>query len=192
MLERRYSEADVAAIFQGATETLAPQRSAFVWTEGMTLAQLQEICRPIGLSIHMGRTVGLYRSISEREWEQMIVDLRESSVSGRTATLEALLAPTPSGIRLRLKPFNADASAFMASVWRRRSRRGDADRRPDQWRGEPGHDVVSRYGRDRGGDSPLGRCTFRVGRRRAAASSKRPFPASQGRTCGIASGEAQT
>lgn len=151
MPERRFSEAEVAAIFQRATEAPTPQRSAMVSSEGMTLAQLQEIGREVGIApeavahaaqtlvdtgnpttrrfigfpIGVGRSVDLDRKVSEQEWEQIVVDLRQTfDARGRlkqeggfrqwtNGNLQALLEPTPTGTRLRLKTFNGSARAFM-------------------------------------------------------------------------------
>ncbi|MEO5568795.1 MAG: hypothetical protein ABIR92_09895 [Gemmatimonadaceae bacterium] len=153
MPERRFSEAEVAAIFQRATEAPTPQRSALVSSEGMSLAQLQEIGREVGIApeavahaaqtlndtgaptdrrfigfpIGVGRSVELDRKISEQEWEQIVVDLRQTfDARGRlkqeggfrqwtNGNLQALLEPTPTGTRLRLKTYNANARAFMVA-----------------------------------------------------------------------------
>jgi hypothetical protein len=113
MSERRYGDEEVAAIFQAAAEL--QQRAALdssasgaamvpagASTEGMTLGQLQEIGKEVGipgdlvaqaagsldqrgrssvrrflgLPIGVGRTVQLPRRLSETEWERLVVDLR--------------------------------------------------------------------------------------------------------------------
>lgn len=151
MPERRFTDDEVAQIFQRATEVHAPQRSALTSTEGMTLAELQEIGREagiapdavafaarslvdagvptgrtfLGLPIAVGRTVDLERKISDQEWEQIVVDLRQTfDARGRVkhegsfrqwtnGNLQALLEPTPTGHRFRLKTLNANARAMM-------------------------------------------------------------------------------
>jgi hypothetical protein len=151
MPERRFTDAEVAEIFQRATEVQAPQRSALTSTDGMTLAELQEIGREAGIApdavaiaarslvdagvqtgrtllgfpIGVGRTVDLERKISDQEWEQIVVDLRQTfDARGRVrqegsfhqwtnGNLQALLEPTPTGHRLRLKTFNANARNMM-------------------------------------------------------------------------------
>ena len=69
----------------------------------------------------MGRTVSLQRTLTEAEWERLVVDLREtfdargslrSEGSFRQWTngnLQALLEPTPTGHRLRLRTMKGDA-----------------------------------------------------------------------------------
>lgn len=107
MTERRYNEEEVAAIFTRASQAQAAQQNGLVplaSDEGMTLAQLQDIGREVGIdpqqiaaaarsvgrtgrpttrkflgfTIGVGRTVELDRKISEAEWERLVVDLRET------------------------------------------------------------------------------------------------------------------
>lgn len=103
MTERRYTDTEVARIFQRAAE--AQQQSSPVplaSREGMTLGALQEIGAEVGLPpdliarearaldvlgepftrtllglpISVGRTVTLPRRLGEPEWERLVVDLR--------------------------------------------------------------------------------------------------------------------
>ncbi|MEP7066279.1 MAG: hypothetical protein ABI889_09625 [Gemmatimonadota bacterium] len=103
MPERRYDEDEVAAIFLKAAEgpqSTAPQSSR---SDGMTLAELQDIGREVGISpeavasaaksvelratsggrtilgmpIGVSRSVELGRRLSESEWEHLVVELRE-------------------------------------------------------------------------------------------------------------------
>jgi hypothetical protein len=151
MSERRYSDSEIAEIFQRATEAPHPQRSALVSSEGMTLAELQEIGREagiapesvaqaarsltlspqptlrrfLGLPIAVGRSMDLDRKITDAEWEQIVVDLRQTfDARGRVreegsfrqwtnGNLQALVEPTPTGNRLRLKTLNANARTLM-------------------------------------------------------------------------------
>jgi hypothetical protein len=102
--ERRYNEKEVAAIFERATEVQQTARRQLAPGEGMTLEELQEIGREVGippalvaqaagsidqarrpasrtylgLPIAVGRTVELGRRLSDEEWERMVVDLRET------------------------------------------------------------------------------------------------------------------
>ncbi len=104
MTERRYSEEEVAAIFERAAEAQQTARRHLPPGEGMTLADLQEIGREVGIppelvaqaaqSIHepsrqpsrrflglpigVGRTLDLERRLSDAEWERLVVDLRET------------------------------------------------------------------------------------------------------------------
>ena len=50
MSERRYSDEEVAAIFARATETQESQPRRNTPGEGMTLAELQEIGREVGIA----------------------------------------------------------------------------------------------------------------------------------------------
>lgn len=101
MTERRYTEEEVAAIIERAPEAQQSGRRQLPAGEGMTLADLQEIGKEIGvtpeliahaarsieqagqptarqflgLPIGVGRTVDLDRRLSEEEWERLVVDL---------------------------------------------------------------------------------------------------------------------
>lgn len=104
MPARRYNEEEVAAIIQRATEAPdAPQRQMPA-TEGMTLAQIQEIGREVGVSpdviaraaaaldqvaktstrrmlgipIGVRHSVELERKITDAEWERLVSDLRDT------------------------------------------------------------------------------------------------------------------
>ena len=104
MTEPRYSEEEVAAIFERAAEAQQTARRHLPPGDGMTLAELQEIGREVGipaelvaqaarsmdrtgpparrtllgLPIGVGRTVDLDRRLSDEEWERLVVDLRET------------------------------------------------------------------------------------------------------------------
>lgn len=104
MTERRYSEAEVTAIFRHATEAQRSGPSPPTPTEGLTLAQLQEIGREVGIApglvteaaraldgerrpatrrflglpIGVGRSMELPRRLSEAEWEHLVIDLRQT------------------------------------------------------------------------------------------------------------------
>src|SRR5207248_8953867 len=111
MAERRYTDEETAAIFKAAAEV---QQAAFTTPAagatapnaagGMTLAQLHEIGREVGipselvtraahglerggrvsvrrflgLPVGVARTVPLQRTLTEAEWERLVVDLRET------------------------------------------------------------------------------------------------------------------
>ncbi len=153
MTERRYSEEEVAAIFERAAEAQHTPRRQLPRSEGMTLADLQDIGREVGISpelvaeaarsmdragraasrrflglpIGVGRTVDLDRRISDDEWERLVVDLRETFDARGTVrsdgtfrewtngNLQALLEPTPTGHRLRLRTVKGDARGFMSA-----------------------------------------------------------------------------
>jgi len=154
MTERRYSEEEVAEIFERAAEA---QKKSNVPTsssaEGTSLAELQEIGREVGLppelvaraahslvtkaktegrtvlglSIGVGRTVELPRPLTEAEWHRLVVDLRATfDARGKISeqgpfkqwtngNLQALLEPTPTGQRLRLKTFKGSAVSLMGT-----------------------------------------------------------------------------
>jgi len=104
MSERRYTDDEIAKIFEHATEAQQATRRLPASGEGMTLADLQEIGRDVGippalvtdaaysldrdrrsdsrtllgLPIGVGRTVELDRHLSQAEWERLVVDLRET------------------------------------------------------------------------------------------------------------------
>lgn len=151
MTERRYGEEEVAKIFERAAEAQQTARRQLPPGEGMTLADLQEIGREVGippelvtqaavtldqvgppasrrflgLPIGVGRTIELDRTLSDEEWERLVVDLRETFDARGTVrqdgslrqwtngNLQALLEPTESGHRLRLQTVKGDARAMM-------------------------------------------------------------------------------
>jgi hypothetical protein len=88
MSERRYTDEEVATIFE----------------------------RAAGLPIGVGRTVELDRPRSDSDWERLVADLRETFEARgmvrydgpfrqwTNGNLQALIEPTPSGHRLRWKP----------------------------------------------------------------------------------------
>ena len=105
MNERRYSDTEVAEIFQRATEAQQQGgRIPLASGDGMTLSAIQEIGREVGLPpelvaraakslerggrpftrrfvglpIGVGRTVELERRLTNTEWERLVVDLRET------------------------------------------------------------------------------------------------------------------
>lgn len=105
MSERRYTDTEVAEIFQRATEAQQQGgRIPLASGDGMTLGALQEIGkevglppelvaraakslerggrpftrRIVGLPIGVGRTVELERRLTDSEWERLVVDLRET------------------------------------------------------------------------------------------------------------------
>jgi len=153
MTERRYTEDEVAAIFERAANAQQAGRRQLPSGEGMTLADLQEIGRDVGipaelvtqaarsldrggpsssrtllgLPIGVGVTIDLDRRLSEREWESLVVDLRETFDARGTVrshgsfrqwtngNLQALLEPTQTGERLRLRTLKGDARAFIGA-----------------------------------------------------------------------------
>lgn len=151
MSDRRYSEAEVAEIFRQAAEAQQTARRQLPSGEGMTLTDLQEIGREVGippelvsqaaqgldragaparrrflgLPLGVGRTVELGRRLTDDEWDQLVVDLRETfHARGKVrqdgslrqwtnGNLQALLEPTPQGDRLRLRTMHGNARGLM-------------------------------------------------------------------------------
>ena len=152
-MERRYSETEVSAIFERAAKASEAEgtRVPLASSEGMTLAQLQEIGREVGLSpvavadaalsvdrggrqttrkmlgltVGVGRSVDLGRKLTDEEWERLVVDLRETfDAKGSqksegnfrqwtNGNLQALLEPTPTGHRLRLRTVKGNSLTWM-------------------------------------------------------------------------------
>ena len=151
MTERRFSEEEVAAIFERAAQAQSTGQHQLPSGEGMTLAQLQEIGRDVGIApdsiahaarslqlgsqptsrrflglpIGVGHTVDLGRKLSDDEWERFVVDLRETfDARGRVkqegslrhwsnGNLQALLEPTETGHRIRLRTMHGGSRAMM-------------------------------------------------------------------------------
>jgi len=83
--------------------------------------------RLLGLPIGVERTVALNRRVSDEEWEHIVVRLREVFDARGTVrehgnfrqwtngNLQALLEPTPTGHRLRLRTTKASARAYIGA-----------------------------------------------------------------------------
>jgi hypothetical protein len=149
--ERTYGEEEVAEIFRIAAETRnAAGGTALAPVNGFTLAELQSIGGEVGLApervaqaaaavdlrrgalrrselgmpVAVGRTVDLPRAPTDREWEMLVADLRETfGAKGRTGSrgevrewtngnLNAFVEPTPTGYRLRLATTKANGLAL--------------------------------------------------------------------------------
>jgi hypothetical protein len=133
MTERRYSEAEVAGIFERAAEAQQTEGSQHQLSsrEGMTLAQLQEIGREVGIApelvseaahaidrggqptsrrflglpVGVGRTIDLGRKLSDEEWERFVVDLRETFDARGTLRGEGSLRQWTNGnLQVLLEP----------------------------------------------------------------------------------------
>jgi len=151
MAERRYSEAEVAAIFERAAEAQQAVRRQLPAGTGMTLADLRVIGNEVGipaelvdqaarsierhgqdatrtllgLPLGVGTTVELSRRLTDDEWERLVVDLREtfdargslrsdgSLKQWTNGNLQALLEPTATGHRLRLKTMMGSSRGLM-------------------------------------------------------------------------------
>jgi hypothetical protein len=152
MSERRYSEDEVREIFGRATDEqqhLAVRPSSP--TEGLTLEELQDIGRDVGIApelvasaarslevaapgprrtllglpIGVGHTVELDRALTDAEWHQLVVHVRETfDARGRltddgpfrqwtNGNLEVLLEPTATGQRLRMRTLKQSARGMI-------------------------------------------------------------------------------
>lgn len=159
MPDRRYSEDEVSAIFRaaagGGEESRALSRGQP--SDGLTMRDLQAIAdevgiapdalmraaesldrvaapavtrRVFGLPVGVERTVPLSHTLSDAEWDQLVVVLRETFgstgiVTGsgslrewRNGNLHALLEPTPYGQQLRMRTTNgaAQSQAFLGAA----------------------------------------------------------------------------
>ena len=131
MTQRRYDEAEVAAIFERAAESLQTGLGKAPGSEGLTLAELQEIGREVGIPaesialaaqsiepagtptsrrflgfmIGVGRTVQLAHRLSDEEWERLVVDLRETfDARGRVTSHGSLRQWTNGNLQVLLAP----------------------------------------------------------------------------------------
>src|SRR5919201_162065 len=123
MSERRYDDAEVAEIFRRATEAQQNGKRLVPLSEGMTLADLQDIGRQVGVSpeliadaarsidrvgrattrrllglpIGVGRTVDLDRKLTQEDWERLVVDLRQTFDARGTLRQEGSLRQWTNG-----------------------------------------------------------------------------------------------
>ena len=153
MSERRYDEDEVAEIFRAAANARdpEPQPHAVASASGLSLAELQAIGGQVGIEpsriadaaaavelrrgapprrtymgmpVAVGRVVELPRAPTDREWELLLTDLRETfGAHGRdrsqgglrawtNGNLHAYVEPTESGHRLRLGTMKSNAPVF--------------------------------------------------------------------------------
>ncbi len=151
MAERRYGEDEVAAIFRYATEEHKARPLGVPDGDGLTLADVQQIGRDVGiepsviaqaaarldqgagtsvrtflgLPIRVGRSVELGRTVTDAEWERLVVDLDEifnahgaidsgrTTRSWRNGNLRVTIEPSASGSRLRMGTYNENADRVM-------------------------------------------------------------------------------
>jgi hypothetical protein len=151
MIERRYNDDEVAAIFAQAAQGQPTPGTGASGDDGLTLPELQQIGREVGIApdavaraahslalreqghpgrflgfpISVQRTVALHRRLTEQEWEQLVVQLRQVfNAAGtlrsdgafrewRNGNLRVLLEPTPAGHQLRLRSLNGGAREWM-------------------------------------------------------------------------------
>ncbi|MFN8670239.1 MAG: hypothetical protein U0164_23875 [Gemmatimonadaceae bacterium] len=151
MSTRRYGDDEVREIFSLATTGGTGDRSVPAESDGLTLEQLQQVAqeagidparvaraaasldarariapvkRALGLPIGVTRVVDLPRAPNDREWEQLVAELRTTfdapgqarSVGGlrewSNGNLHVCVEPTPRGEQLRLTTTNDGAVAL--------------------------------------------------------------------------------
>ncbi len=153
MADRRYNDQEMAAIFRAAAEGPESPYREVPPEEGLTLAELQAIGREVGISpaavaeaaqrleirqgagsgtffglpIGVARTVNLNRRLTDQEWEQLVVQLRDVfNARGSTRSdgslrqwtngnLQVLLEPTETGHRLRFRSLHGAARASIGA-----------------------------------------------------------------------------
>ena len=149
--ERRYREEEVKEIFDLASSTDEAGRPAVFDESGLTLAELQEVGLEVGVEpsriadaaltldtrrdvlprrtslgmpISVGRVIDLPRAVTDREWDLLIAEFRETfGARGQVTShggvrewsngnLHAFLEPTETGHRLRLRTLKGGARAL--------------------------------------------------------------------------------
>lgn len=132
MTERRFSDAEVAQIFERATSGHALQTTGAA--EGMTLAELQSIGKEVGIPAEqitraalslsrgeakstqrflgmttgVGHTVHLARKLTDEEWERFIVEVRETfNARGTMASQGSLKQWSNGNLQVLLEPTDA-------------------------------------------------------------------------------------
>lgn len=149
MTDRRFNEDEVAAIFQQATLEQQPAKHPLPSGEGLTLAELHDIAREIGVApeivtraaaslthagtptarkflgfpIGVGRTVELDRKLSEDEWDRLVVDARETfDARGTTRQDGSLRQWTNGNLQILLEPIPTGQRIRMRTTTARRAR----------------------------------------------------------------------
>lgn len=133
MTERRFSDAEVAQIFERATSSGHAVQAARA-AEGMTLDELQSIGRKVGIPAEqitraalslspseakpterflgmttgVGHVVHLARKLTDEEWERFIVEVRETFNARGTMTSQGSLKQWSNGnLQVLLEPTEA-------------------------------------------------------------------------------------
>ncbi len=148
--ERRYQDEEVAEIFEAAATPRDPGRRGLASGDGLTLAELQAIGREVGMSperiadaasavdvrrgalprrtslgmpVSVARTVDLPRAPTDREWNLLVGEMRETfSAQGKDGSrgdlrqwsngnLRAYVEPTDQGYRFRVGTVKGNAVA---------------------------------------------------------------------------------
>lgn len=152
--ERKYKDEEVREIFDLAARGDHVGRPALSDEGGLTLSQLQEVGREVGMEpervaeaafaidtrrellprgtymgvpTSVGRIVDLPRALTDREWEVLVGDLRETfGAKGKVMSrggvrewtngnLHAFVEPTATGHRLRLRTHKGNAKALIVA-----------------------------------------------------------------------------
>ncbi len=152
MTERRYKEEEVRRIFSLATKGhLATDKPAPPPAQGLTLAEIQSIGNEVGISpelvaraateldqrgqpgrtslgmpIEVGRVVALQRNLTDKEWTQLVAEMRRIfrarghvSEHGElrewsNGNLHVAVEPVGQGYRLRVGTLKGDAQGINA------------------------------------------------------------------------------
>jgi|AP95_1055475.scaffolds.fasta_scaffold02762_8 hypothetical protein len=143
--ERRYSEDEVSRILDDATEVQATGTPSASGTDGMTLTELQDIGREVGIPedviaqaasrldiapvvssphrtflgapIGVGHTIQLDRALTDSEWDRLVVDLRETfDARGRVQTQGAFRQWTNGNLQALLEPTESGAQLRLKTV----------------------------------------------------------------------------
>ena len=133
MTERRYTDDEVSAIFERAAKSQAglQRQQAHAPAQGMTLGELQQIGRDVGipaelvanaareidlagrpterkylgLTVGVGRIVDLPRRLTDDEWERVVADLRETFDARGTVRAEGSTRMWSNGnLQIALEP----------------------------------------------------------------------------------------
>jgi hypothetical protein len=130
MSERRFSEDEVAEILKYAAESQESGKSLMPSAKGLTLSELTEIGREVGISpeamqhaaqrfagpdpatrrflgfpIGVGRTVELRRKLTDEEWERLVADLRQTFDARGVVRQEGSLRSWSNGnLQVHLEP----------------------------------------------------------------------------------------
>lgn len=151
--ERRYSEKEIASIFERATRAQEIARNKTTAQNGLTLSELQTIGSETGITPDfiakaaasldsssegavikktlfglpdgVEHTIALPGPVSNDAWERLVVDLRETFAAHGSirqdgalrewtnGNLKAIVEPTDSGWRLRLRTRKGEAKAVL-------------------------------------------------------------------------------
>jgi hypothetical protein len=143
MTDRRFNEEEVAAIFQQATEAQQTPQRSLPSGEGLTLAEIQEIGRQVGIApelvtraaaslttagsatsrallgitIGVGRTLDLDRKLTDDDWDRLVVDLRETFDRRGTVRQEGSFRQWTNGaLQVLLEPTPTGQRVRMSTV----------------------------------------------------------------------------